>query len=295
MTDFSEKSYKKHKAHFENDLASDDRKNIHETWFRKDTADYWRNDRKYEIADILGADKDAHWLTIGDGRYGLDAIRLKEKGISNVVPSDICGALLDIAMDKKLISEYYAENAEKLSFENNTFDYVFCKESYHHFPRPMIALYEMLRVARKAVVLIEPCDNRYASISNVIYFMMNLIGKKKHFNEGAYEDSGNYVYTISKREIEKVALGLNYPAVAFKGQNDHYIKGCEFQPSSWSSSAYRKIRISVFLKDLMSRFSLTRPNILMAVIFKTPLDAGIDVSLKDSGWQVVRLPANPNM
>ena len=113
--DFSEKSYKKHEDHLDKDLTSEDRLKIHDTWFQEDTADYWRHDRMYEIAEVLRADKDAHWLTIGDGRYGLDAIRLKNKGILNVMPSDISGTLLEIAKKRELISDYCIENAEKLN------------------------------------------------------------------------------------------------------------------------------------------------------------------------------------
>jgi ubiquinone/menaquinone biosynthesis C-methylase UbiE len=293
--DFSDKSYKKHADHFDNDLTNDDRMKIHDAWFQEGTADYWRHDRMYKIAEILSADKDAHWLTIGDGRYGLDAIRLKKKGILNVIPSDISGTLLEIAKNKKLISDYYTENAERLSFKSNTVDYVFCKESYHHFPRPMIALYEMLRVARKAVILMEPCDNRYAIASSFIYLIKNIIGKNKRFNQGAYEESGNYVYTISKREIEKVALGLNFPTIAFKGLNDCYIEGCEFETMSWFNKVYRKIRINILLKDVMTKLLLTQPNILMAILFKAPLDDEIDSNLKRNGWQVVKLSHNPYM
>lgn len=180
-------------------------------------------------------------------------------------------------------------------FKNEAFDYVFCKESYHHFPRPMIALYEMLRVARKAVILVEPCDNRYSIASNAIYFIKKIIGMKKHFNQGAYEESGNYVYSISKREIEKVALGLNLNAVTFKGLNDCYIKGCEFEKMSWLNKVYRKIRINIFLEDVISRFLLMRPSMLMAVLFKAPLDGEIDSHLKNRGWQVIKFPGNPYM
>ena len=67
-----------------------------------------------------------------------------------------------------------------------------------------LALYEMIRVSSKAVVLIEPQDG-YIDLP---------IGKGKHL--ATYEDSGNYVYTLSKRELEKVALGLGLPAVATK-------------------------------------------------------------------------------
>ena len=35
-------------------------------------------------------------------------------------------------------------------FEDNSFDIVFTKESMHHWPRPYLGIYEMLRVAAKS-------------------------------------------------------------------------------------------------------------------------------------------------
>jgi SAM-dependent methyltransferase len=48
---------------------------------------------------------------------------------------------------------FQKENAEQLSFEDESFDFVLCKEAYHHFPRPMIALYEMIRRRCRLIVL----------------------------------------------------------------------------------------------------------------------------------------------
>ncbi len=56
--------------------------------------------------------------------------------------------LLGKGSELGFIGEYSAQNAESLSFASNSFDYVFCKDAMHHCPRPVIALYEMLRVAR---------------------------------------------------------------------------------------------------------------------------------------------------
>ena len=39
------------------------------------------------------------------------------------------------------------------------------------------------------------------------------IGRKVYYNFGNYEQVGNYVYTISEREIEKVGLGLDRKSV----------------------------------------------------------------------------------
>src|SRR5262249_19841688 len=119
----------------------------------------WRHSRMYECADILKIHPDASWLTIGDGRFGLDSIRLRKKGFSNVFPTDISEHLLKISKERGHIDQYGVENAERLTLADRTYDYVLCKESFHHFPRPYVALYEMLRVAVRAVFLIEPNDS----------------------------------------------------------------------------------------------------------------------------------------
>jgi ubiquinone/menaquinone biosynthesis C-methylase UbiE len=116
------------------------------TWFKKDTADYWRHSRMYEAVDCFKVEPESKWLTVGDGRFGLDSIRISEKGFASVTPSDISEALLKRSKEEGRIQHYRVENAESLSFESDEFDYVFCKESYHHFPQPLNALYEMLRL-----------------------------------------------------------------------------------------------------------------------------------------------------
>src|SRR6188474_2368964 len=131
---------------------------IQETWFQEDTVDFWRHYRTTApILPMLEMFKDNKWLTVGDGRFGLDSIRLKkmQPGL-DILPTDISDVLLDHAKQTGLISDYKCENAEKLSFKDQSFDFAVCKESYHHFPRPYLALYEMLRVSKKGVILIEP-------------------------------------------------------------------------------------------------------------------------------------------
>ena len=158
--DFLEYSYQKHAENFAKDLVDENRIRISESWFNENTADYWRHDRAYECVDhLLSENPEASWITVGDGRWGLDSIRIKKKGFSHVLPTDISEPLLKAAKDRGYISEYAVENSERLSFVDGAFDYVFCKESLHHFPRPYLALYEMLRVARRAVFCIEPNDH----------------------------------------------------------------------------------------------------------------------------------------
>jgi ubiquinone/menaquinone biosynthesis C-methylase UbiE len=287
---FQDESYARQAALFDVDLVDPERQRIAKTWFDTTTADAWRHLRCYEIADYIGRSPGERWLTVGDGRYGLDSIRLKERGAASVLPTDIGEALLKEAKQRGLIEDYAVENAEKLSFANDSFDYVFCKEAYHHFPRPMLALYEMIRVARVGVILCEPHD-RSRSIANRI---LSVARRRPHPDSEAYEDAGNFAYTISEREIEKVALGLNYPQVAFKYRGDHYVKGIEFEPADWRrSAAFRRTLGMIALTDFLSRFGIVSPATLMAAIFKKPLPASTAHTMRRNGWRIMDLPRNP--
>ena len=188
------------------------REKTHLAWFRDDTIDNWRHRRMYEpVIDALRSTKNDEWVTVGDGRYGLDAIRMQRAGFTNVLPTDISSNMLAESKRRGLIRRYSVENGEALSFGDGRFDYVLCKEALHHSPRPPAMIYELLRVARKGVVLIEPQDHKDR-------------GDK-------YEEAGNYVYSLSRREMSKLARAANLAAVATKGQNDAFEAGLEFEPA----------------------------------------------------------------
>jgi len=161
--DFNQLSYQSHEIH-SCDCARGGKKAKHaKTWFEDDTVDAWRHKRMYKSLDpLLKAFPHASWLTVGDGRFGNDAHYIQERGLK-VLATDISDVLLNEAKEIGYIDDYSKENAEALSFSDEEYDFVFCKESYHHFPRPMIALYEMLRVAKTGIVLIEPNDQYVAS------------------------------------------------------------------------------------------------------------------------------------
>lgn len=290
---FQDVSYQRHADQFAEELTDEKRIARSETWLKTDTADYWRHARMYEAADVLASEPEAKWLTIGDGRLGLDAIRLRERGVQEVMASDISDTLLKKSKEQGHIAKYAVENAESLSFSDDEFDYVFCKESYHHFPRPGLALYEMLRVAKKAVILIEPNDPDRVLLRRMKHLLKTVLKGNSHVDAGFYEESGNYIYSISRREMEKVALGLNLPFVATKGLNDHYIDGCEFEPAQWTSPMYRRIRIKCALKDVFAKTFLYDYNLLMVVLFKQAPSDTVISQFRRHRWDVVRLPRNP--
>ena len=294
---FKEKSYQKHADHFR-DYAEGGKLSEHaKTWMCQDTVDSWRHQRMHQLLDpVLEMDPSSQWLTVGDGRYGRDAKYISEKK-GKVIASDISEYLLKEAKDNGYIEEYKVENAEDLTFEDESFDYVFCKESYHHFPRPFIALYEMLRTARKGVILIEPNDEFLSEkwtgtfFRNFKNFIKKLSGKtvQKHM----FEDSGNYLYSLSKREIEKLALGLGFRMIASQGINDAYYKGGENEKLSERGKIQTKTKRLLTIKNLFTRFGLMDHGILAVIIFKKTPSVAMINSLQIRGYSMTDLPLNP--
>jgi len=266
-------------------------------WLENDTVDAWRHIRMYSALDpLLETYPDATWLTVGDGRYGKEAHYIREKGVK-VLATDISDALLKEAKEIGYIEAFGKENAEALSFEDKKFDFAFCKESYHHFPRPMIALYEMLRVVRGGVVLIEPSDSYIISsifeipLRNLKNFVKVKIRKQNMRHD--FEESGNYLYRISRREIEKVALGMNLKTVAFKGINDYYTIGVENEKVSDKGKLFKRVRFLIGIQNILSKLRLLQYGLLAAIIFKDEVDQTLRKRLSAHGYQIIDLPTNP--
>jgi SAM-dependent methyltransferase len=268
------------------------------------------------IAESSVDNKALTWLTIGDGRLGLDSIRIRNFGFTEVLATDISPHLLEIAKSMGLIKAFKIENAEKLTFEDESFDFVFCKESLHHFPQPYKALYEALRCARKGLILIEPNDAQQISNTSFSRRDVNFRGKlvwlaaailrkfgyhlsKTGLNLGqdfrpSWEASGNFMYPFSKREIIKAAYGLNLRNVYFKGLNDHYIEGCEFEPANLQeSSVFAEIVSVVREKDLKVQVGKAEPDLIMTLVMKMAPDELLAQKLKENGWHRIELERNP--
>lgn len=297
MKEFHEESYEKHIENYKACCPGGERAKHAKTWYEADTVDSWRHQRMYQTIDpLLFSDPNSKWLTVGDGRCGNDAHYILTKGCS-AFASDISDILLKEAKDAGYISDYKQENAESLSFSNSEFDYVLCKEAYHHFPRPAIALYEMLRVAKKGIILIEPCDEYiYDKILGLTFRKVKDIIKtllRKKPSKHVYEKFGNYLYSISEREIEKVATGLNYKFVAFKGINDFYFQGVEYEKLADNGPLLKKIKRHTGITNLICRLGLRNYKSLSAIIIKnSPSDVLVRNLIKER-FKIVYLPNCP--
>lgn len=299
---YQEISYKKHSNTYSSNDENDQA--LYRAWKNDASIDSWRHNRIINfLSPLIKSFNEASWLTVGDGRYGTEARHLKK--INPTISTWSCDISIDLlqeAHQEGLIESYSLENAEKLSFKDDQFDFCLCKESYHHFPRAPIALYEMLRTCRQGVVLIEPEDQYSVDPSiptSVLKFafigMKNSLKKilGKPFTKYEFEEIGNFVYSVSERELSKTMLGLGFRHMALLGFNDHYIPGCENETIESAPKMFKKIVRKIRFQDFLSRVGFKKHTNLVAVLFKNEPDGSLRKKMEEVGYRFVCLPKNP--
>lgn len=291
-----EKSYEIHQNHYKN---SGDELDFYKNWFDKNTTDLWRHNRMLSVLNpFLIHDKAANWLTVGDGRFGTSAIYINRNG-GTATASDIDISLLEMAKKNEMLNSIAYANAEKLPFNENQFDYSYCKQAYHHFPRPTLAVYEMLRVSKKAIIFSEPHDfypppllrQILQKTKNVIKKVLGI--KIQHRDTGNYEPVGNYIYGISIRDFEKIALGIGLPAIAYKLYHDPYIEGVENEIVTSNAPLLKKLKKEIFIVKLKSSISLSRPNNIQIIIFKEIPNSLLMKELQFNKFNILFFSPNP--
>lgn len=298
-------SYQREQANYDAYAPGGPKAEMADAWFDPGdaggtiTVDHWRHRRAFARLDpLIRAFPQAAWLTIGDGRCASDAQYLKRRGAS-AIATDISGTLLAEAFRRGVIDQYRVENAEQLSLADESVDLVLCKEAYHHFPRPMLALYEMLRVARVAVVLHEPLDRFLhspfpeAAWNWLKSLPLRFAARYKRDIPFRFEPTGNFIYTLSRREVQKAAMALDLPFLAFAEMNDCYIEGVETEPAVEGNALFGRVRRRIRQLDTLCRLRIRQGQILTAVIFKQMPDAGAQDELRRAGYEIQRLPLNP--
>ena len=251
--------------------------------------DAWRHDRMYDfILPLIQNDPDASWVTIGDGRFGSDAFSLGDRG-AKVLATSLTDDSLKIAKDKGFIKNYKAINAEKIDLPDNSYDYVFCKEAYHHFPRPPIAFYEMLRVARKAVILIEPQRTRIRLLDTAKSLIKKLIrGDKTEL----FEESGNYIYRTNTDQIKDMMLALNMRTISYKRFNDFFHPKISRKDKS-DKKAWYLTKLGIGIQDGFSALRLMDYGLACVVVFQENANPNLSKILKNTGYKKETLPKNP--
>ena len=244
-------------------------------------------------------DSSKTWLTVGDYN-GLEANYLLQRN-QNVIASDLSDAMLKEAKSEGLIKKFNKQNVERLTYSDNSFDYVVCKETFHHFPRAYLGLYEMIRVSKTATILVtEPIDilskmSLLVLIKNICDKINPLLINKFWKNRFSWESVGNYVFKISEREIEKIAMGIGLPYIAFKKYDNFKshktIEGLFDVPIN--QKLYRKIKLKLAIRSFISSLGIIPHGSLCCVIFKEQPNKKVVSDLNGLGFTTIQLPKNP--
>jgi ubiquinone/menaquinone biosynthesis C-methylase UbiE len=260
---------------------------------RDDLISHWIHSRlNATITPLLR--ENTTWLTIGD-LYGGEAGYLKKHN-QTVVASDLSDIYLKELKARNLIDECRAENAERLSLSDSSIDYVLCKEAFHHFPQAYLGIYEMIRVSKKGAMLIEPLDvlTKMPSllfVKNVLdRFNPHLINKLWKNRFSWEKGPMNYVFKISEREIEKIAMGIGLPCIAFKRIN--HVTTNE-NAATANARLLKKLKLKLRILNTLSFLKVIPYNTLCSIIFKEMPQEDVLMALKNSGYIVIKLPKNP--
>lgn len=254
-----------------------------------DSVDNWRHKRILELTrPIWEAHPEATWMTVGDGRYGSDAAYLHSHNVQ-VIATSLTDERLRRANEMGFIREYRAENAESISLKDSSVDFILCKAAYHHFPRPTMALYEMLRVARTAVVLIEPLDEPRL-LDGAKSLAKRLI---RGDQEQQFEPSGNYLYRLSIKELAKTMTAMGGCNLSVLKFNDFFHGKYSKYRSNTVNRGMLATRAGILVQDLLSSIGLLGYGLAAIIVYKCVPDESLIRSLTNAGYKTQSLPKNP--
>jgi 2-polyprenyl-3-methyl-5-hydroxy-6-metoxy-1,4-benzoquinol methylase len=190
--------------------------------WNENTLDFWMHSLWFlEIQNVLSSLGDVDFLTVGDIRATQGMMLKKLSNIKRVDVSDIADGNIKVAKQRGLIDDCFKENLCKLSFKDNSYDYVLAKECLHHLTRPYLGIYEMLRVASKGIIFIEPNGDNDLNQHPAIRYET---------------EAGNFAYRFKSYEMIQAAAALNMKAVAYTYSPFPYLKVCELRKTGITDS-----------------------------------------------------------
>jgi hypothetical protein len=252
--------------------------------------DAWRHQRMHDtLLTLLNAYPNSTWLTLGDGSYGSDAHYLQSHG-ADATASSLTDATLQGARQRGYITKYLVQNAEALTAKDDSYEFILCKESYHHFPRPPIAYYEMWRVASRAIVLIEPVDGCPRVLDSFKWLVKKLL---RGDSTDQFEPSGNFLYRVNPREIEKMATALSGTYVAVRRYNDFYYAKARHDKYGSATMGNLITQLGLLVQNVLCRIGLMNFGLATVVVFKHEIDDGLKTNLRQNGFMLFEVPKNP--
>ncbi|GAA0326695.1 hypothetical protein GCM10009087_41220 [Sphingomonas oligophenolica] len=256
--------------------------------------DAWRHERHYKALLPLVNDVGTEWLTIGDS--GADAFWLKKRGVRKITASSLTTEQLDWLGQIGHLDEIEkcAVDAQAIDLPDNSYDYVICKEAYHHFERPALGIYEMLRVSRRAAILLcEPnCSDRWFPLDALKRQLKILLRKNTGCSNPEFEAAGNFIYALSLREATKMATSLQLGTIYYSYLSDFWVPGIVKRKRS-DLIANIVMHSAVAIQNLLSTLGLMSWGKITIIVFKSTPPAKLDGALRKIGLRKVEVPRNP--
>jgi ubiquinone/menaquinone biosynthesis C-methylase UbiE len=168
---------------------------------------YLRDRRLHKALDYIKTKKPGEdifkWrILIVCGGAGGEGIFFIKNGFQDVSVSDISKNSLQICNQLEPKIKTVCLNGEDTSLPDNAYDLIVVQDGLHHLPRPVTGFTEMLRIANKGIIVIEPYDSAVG----------NLIGTEWE----VHGDSTNYVFRWNRNMINQATksyLLKNYKVI----------------------------------------------------------------------------------
>ncbi len=171
--------------------ATDERWAFH---FTSDPLTRYLRDRRLTLAlDALSAalpgDLSSRSVLVTCGGVGGEGTFFRKRGFRDVTVSDLSSEALQRCNRLDPALKTLLLDAERMDVPDSSYDLVVVQDGLHHLPRPALGFTEMLRVARVAVILIEPHHG--------------LIGKLFGHRWEVQGDAINYVFRWNTMMLEQ--------------------------------------------------------------------------------------------
>lgn len=220
---------------------------------------------------------------------GVDRAALLTAGLAKVTITNV-----DTSTEAAAYAPYQwqEQNAEHLTFADESFDFVIAHSGLHHCQSPHAALLEMYRVARKGLLVFEPRDGLLVRIGVRLgfgqeYELAAVVANKLRAGGVANTAVPNYVYRWTAREVEK----------AIKSFAPHLRHRFEFYPllrvpcgSLELSRKRMRLHILRIISTLLRNAATVLPcfaNNLAFLVLKPPSIQGLQPWLTMDGGSVV--------
>ena len=167
---------------------------------------HWREtlDRKFATTTLrsLGLNSDTRLLAVCAGTDDWEL--LSSLGFTNVVVSNLDEAFAPLVPE----GVWSYQDAQSLTFEDRSFDWVFVSEGLHHCRSPHRALLEMYRVCQEGIVAIEARDSALMRLAVRVgmadAYELAAVADQG-FHTGGLDNSSvpNHVYRWTESEVVK--------------------------------------------------------------------------------------------